>query len=214
MRQVAALFIETAGCYANCEAVELWSATTFNDRYEIQRDARAYAGPHPVIAHPPCERWGRFWHGSTRKPHQFQMGDDGGCFAHALSCVQVYGGVLEHPADSHAWRWFGLRPPVRGHAGWQDAGHGCITCYVDQGNYGHDARKPTWLLASKIEPLKMIWGEGAQQLPQWMIDRYGYAKARRIGVTAMKGGKLKKRNRQATPPVFRDALLQLARSVI
>lgn len=74
MRTVAALYVEPDGVYASADSVELWDEA---------RDARSYAGPHPVVAHPPCQRWGRFWHGSPRKPHQFQLGDDGGCFASA-----------------------------------------------------------------------------------------------------------------------------------
>lgn len=58
---IAALFVEVDGCYAGLPDVDPWP---------IERDARQYAGPHPVVAHPPCQRWGRFWHGSTRKPHQ------------------------------------------------------------------------------------------------------------------------------------------------
>ena len=51
---------------------------------------RKYAGPHPVVAHPPRQRWGRFWHGSTRKPHQYKLGDDGGCFEAALAAVPLW----------------------------------------------------------------------------------------------------------------------------
>lgn len=94
---IAALYVEMDGCYSGLAGVDAWDVT---------RDARGYAGPWPVVAHPPCQRWGRFWHGSTRKPHQFKLGDDGGCFAAALNAVRTWGGVLEHPADSHAWRHF------------------------------------------------------------------------------------------------------------
>ena len=51
---IAALFVETNGCYFNIKNVDPWDKT---------RDARFYRGPHPIIAHPPCERWGKFWHG-------------------------------------------------------------------------------------------------------------------------------------------------------
>jgi hypothetical protein len=85
---IAALYVDPHGTYADMPGMDLWPEA---------RDARLYGGPHPVIAHPPCQRWGRFWHGSTRKPHQFTLGDDGGCFEAALNCVRVYGGVLEHP---------------------------------------------------------------------------------------------------------------------
>jgi len=46
-----------------------------------------------------------------------------------------------------------------------------------------------------------------------MIDRYGYEKARRIGVIAMIGGKDKVRLRNLTPAPFRDLLLGIARAI-
>ena len=86
------------------------------------------------------------------------------------------------------------------------------TCYVEQGHYGHSSRKPTWLYAFGVELPELDWSKGEQRLPQWMIDRYGYEKARRIGVVAMIGGKDKTRKRNATPPAFRDLLLRIART--
>ena len=44
-----------------------------------------------------------------------------------------------------------------------------------------------------------------------VLERYGYAKARRIGVVAMIGGKDKTALRNGTPPPFRDLLLSIAR---
>ncbi|WP_203310467.1 hypothetical protein [Sphingomonas beigongshangi] len=204
---IAALYVETGGCYFGLPDVDPW---------DEPREAREYAGPHPVVGHPPCQRWGRFWHGSTRKPHQYRLGDDGGCFDRALMQVMLYGGVLEHPADSKAWTTYGLNTPERGAAGWIAADFmGGWTCYVEQGFYGHESRKPTWLYAhggynGTIELPQLIWGEGDQRLPAWMIERYGYEKARRIGVVAMIGGKDKTRKRNATPLPFRDLLLSIA----
>lgn len=201
---IAALFVETDGCYFGLSDVDPWDEA---------RDARTYAGPWPVVAHPPCQRWGRFWHGSTRKPHQFNLGDDGGCFAAALRAVRLYGGVLEHPADSHAWKAFGLTPPER-HAGWQHAGdESGWTCYVEQGHYGHFSRKPTWLYAVRARLLALDWSKGEQRLHPVALERHGYAKARRIGMTAMIGGKDKTRIRNATPAPFRDVLTTMARAV-
>jgi hypothetical protein len=201
---IAALFVETNGVYFGLDNVDPW---------DEQRDARLYSGPHRVVAHPPCQRWGRFWHGSTRKPHQFKKGDDGGCFAAALNAVRQYGGVLEHPAHSHAWKHFGIAPPWQGF-GWQDAGDGHgVTCYVEQGHYGHMSRKPTWLYACKIKAAnlpELNWSKGEQRLHPVALERYGYAKARRIGICAMVGGKDKTKIRNATPIPFRDLLLDLA----
>lgn len=47
MTTVAALFVETGGGYFGLPDVEAW---------DEPRDARMYAGPHPVVAHPPCQR--------------------------------------------------------------------------------------------------------------------------------------------------------------
>ena len=201
---IAALFVETDGCYFSMPDVDPW---------DITRDARKYAGPWPVVAHPPCQHWGRFWHGSPRKPHQFKLGDDGGCFAAALEAVRAYGGVIEHPAHSRAWEAFALPRPVHGKWARADSGNGW-TCQVEQGNYGHVSRKPTWLYYAGEYPNELDWTIGKQVLPQWMIDRYGYEKARRIGVVAMIGGKDKTRIRNATPPAFRDALIALARNAV
>lgn len=202
---VAALYVETDGVYFGLPNVDPWDEA---------RDARTYRGPHPVVAHPPCQRWGRFWHGSTRKPHQFKLGDDEGCFAAALAALAAAGGVLEHPADSHAWAHFGLKKPPR-HGGWVEAFPGWWTCCVYQGHYGHLAGKPTWLLAAGVrrEDLpELRWGRCAQRLHPRALELHGYEKARRIGMLAMVGGKDKTRIRNETPPEFRNVLLDIARS--
>lgn len=204
---VAALYVEKDGAYFGLPGVDPWDEV---------RDARKYSGPHPVVAHPPCQRWGRFWHGSTRKPHQFKLGDDGGCFAAALASARAYGGVIEHPCDSHAWAAFNLnRPPRAG--GWIAADfEGGWTCCVYQGHYGHLAGKPTWLYVYGVEREQLPelhWGKVEQRLHPVALARHGYKKARRIGMMAMVGGKDKTRIRNATPPNFRDLLLSLASSV-
>jgi hypothetical protein len=201
---VAALFVETGGCYFNMPDVDPWDEV---------RDARKYLGPFPVVAHPPCQRWGRFWHGSTRKPHQFKLGDDNGCFCAALSQVRVHGGVLEHPADSKAWEFFGVEKPVRS-GGWTTPDiYGGSSCYIEQGFYGHFSRKPTWLYAAGMPLPKLRWGRDKQRLHPKALEKHGYAKARRIGMCAMIGGKNKTQIRNATPVEFRDLLISMARSV-
>ena len=200
---IAALYVAADGCYAGLPDVDLWPE---------DRDARLYAGPWPVVAHPPCQRWCRFWHGSTRKPHQFKLGDDNGCFAAALASVRRGGGVLEHPADSHAWSWFGLNEPPRS-GGWVYADWvGGWTCYVEQGFYGHMARKGSWLYACHVDPPSLRWGVGAQRIHPRALELHGYEKARRIGMMAMVGGKDKTKIRDATPLPFRDLLLSIART--
>jgi hypothetical protein len=201
---IAALYVDPAGCYAGLPDVDVWDEA---------RDARRYCGQWPVVAHPPCQRWGRFWHGSPRRPHQFSLGDDGGCFAAALASVRAWGGVLEHPADSQAWRAFDLAAPPRS-GGWVAADfEGGWTCYVEQGFYGHDARKPTWLYAVGVDLPSLRWGRGEQRLHAGLVERYGYEYARRKGVVSCIGGKDKTAKRNATPLPFRDLLLDMARSV-
>ena len=203
-KMIAALFVETGGVYFGLDGVDPWDEA---------RDAREYRGPWPVVAHPPCQRWGRFWHGSPSRPHRFMLGEDGGCFAAALTSVRNYGGVLEHPAGSKAWRFFGLmEPPASG--GWVRAdGYGGMTCCVEQGHYGHISRKRTWLYAAGELFPDLAWGSSGQRLSARAVELHGYEKARRIGVMAMVGGKDKTKIRNATPAGFRDVLVRIAMAV-
>jgi hypothetical protein len=207
LRTVAALYVEPKGCYVGVPGVDAWDEA---------RDARTYNGPHPVVAHPPCQRWGRFWHGSTRKPHQYKLGDDGGCFAAALAALRLNGGALEHPMDSHAWKYFRLKKPPR-KGGWVEAAPGLWTCCVYQGHYGHLAGKGTWLLVAGV-PKRLLpelrWGKTPQRLHPRAVELHGYEKARRIGMMAMVGGKDKTAIRNGTPPEFRDLLIEIARSAV
>jgi hypothetical protein len=198
---VAALFVDSAGCYAGHADVDVW------DR---GRDARLYGGSSPVVCHPPCERWGRYWHGSPRKPHQYRLGDDSGCFKAALAAVRRWGGVLEHPAWTRAWPAFGLQAPFQ--EGWTPFPGDEWVCRVEQGHYGHMARKATWLFVKGPRPPELIWGPAPQRLNAWAVSTYGYAYARRAGVMSYIGGKDKSAIRAATPPAFRDVLLDIARA--
>ena len=208
-RQVAALYVEENGCYSGLPGVDPWGEG---------RDARGYTGPFPVVAHPPCQRWGKLWAGSPlhikRTGERKKKGDDGGCFKAALADVRKWGGVIEHPDGSHAWAHFGLnRPPRKG--GWIVADFfGGWTCCGEQGRYGHYARKPTWIYAFGIRDLPSLdWGKSEARIPQSVIDRMGLKRAKRLGEVGARGGGVDSRPRIGTSEPFRDLLISMARSV-
>ena len=207
MSKVAALYVETNGCYFGLPDVDPWDEA---------RDARKYAGPWPVVAHPPCQRWGKLWAGQPlyikRTGIRKVKGDDGGCFAAALAAVRKWGGIIEHPWGSHAWPHFGLNVPPRS-GGWIVADfHGGWTCCVEQGRYGHYARKPTLLYTVGCDLPELEWGIGEPSFPQWAIQKYGLAKCKRAGELAFKGGGTDSSPRIGTPTAFRDLLLSIART--
>ena len=202
---IAALFVKTDGAYFNIPGVDPWDEV---------RDARKYQGPDPVVAHPPCQRWGKFWAGQplwiARTGERKKKGDDSGCFAAALDAVRKFGGVLEHPWGSHAWPHFGLTVPPKS-GGWVKADDvGGWTCCVEQGRYGHYARKPTLLYVVGSELPELQWGVGEAQYPQSAIEKYGLAYCKRAGELAFKGGGKDSAARIGTPAAFRDILLRIA----
>ena len=101
-------------------------------------------------------------------------------------------------------------PPRAG--GWVKSGKGW-TCCVEQGQYGHYARKPTLLYAVNTDLPELRWGKTEAVFPQWALDRYGLAYCKRAGELAFKGGGKDNKHRIGTPPEFRDLLLAIARSV-
>ena len=205
---IAALYVKANGAYFDVPGVDPW---------DEERDARQYAGPYPVVAHPPCQRWGKMWAGQPlwikRTGERKKKGDDGGCFAAALAAVRKFGGIIEHPRDSCAWPHFNLNKPPRG-GGWIMADfYGGWTCEVEQGRYGHYARKPTWLYAIGVDLPELDWGESKPSFPQWAIDKHGIEYCKRAGELAFKGGGKDSAPRIGTPEPFRDLLIEMARSV-
>jgi hypothetical protein len=204
---IAALFVETGGCYFGLPDVDPW---------DKHRDARLYPGPHPVVSHSPCPRWGKLWAGQPlfikRTGIRKIKGDDGGCFEHSLDCVRRFGGIIEHPWGSHAWPHFGLnRPPREG--GWIVADfYGGWTCCVEQGRYGHYARKPTLLYACHVDLVELEWGIGESRLDPKVIERMGLKRAKRLGEVGSRGGGIDSSPRIGTPEPFRDLLLSIART--
>lgn len=205
---IAALFVEKDGCYYGLENVDPW---------DEDRDARKYNDNFPVVAHPPCQRWGKMWMGSpgyvARTGIRKIKGDDGGCFESALFNVRRCGGVLEHPYGSHAWTHFKLNKPPRS-GGWVKADEfGGWTCCVEQGRYGHWMRKPTLLYAvCRILP-ELYWGVTSPNYPSWALERYGLKRCKRMGEIAFRGGGKDALCRISTPIDFRDILIQIALSV-
>jgi hypothetical protein len=192
---IAALFVDPKGVYSGLPDVDVWDEA---------RDARLYPGPWPVVAHPPCQRWGPLanvnwarWGGEHNRP-----GNDGGCFASALASVRRWGGVLEHPAQSRAWAAHGLSEP-RGR-GWQRLADGGWVAEVWQSAYGHRARKATWLYA--VVPCPPA------------LDRRAIPGTFQVGYWDTRGKDrnkptLGRREANSTPVAFRDVLLEMARSV-
>lgn len=206
-RTIAALYVETNGAYFGLPGVDPWD--------EI-RDARLYDGPHPVVAHPPCQRWGKLWAGQPlhikRTGIRKIKGDDAGCFAAALASVRKWGGVLEHPWGSHAWAHFGLNRPMRA-GGWLMADfHGGWTCCVEQGRYGHYARKPTLLYAFGVDLPDLDFGIGEPRLDPDVVARMGLKRAKRLGEVGSRGGGQNSTPRIHTPPAFREILMGMART--
>ena len=209
---IAALYVKTGGAYFDLPNVDPW---------DQDRDARKYDGPWPVIAHPPCQRWGKMWFGQPltvkRTGERKKLGDDGGCFEAALDAVRRFGGVLEHPWDSKAWPHFGLNVPPR-EGGWVVADfEGGWTCCVEQGRFGHYARKPTLLYALGCDlpviSTGMEWGKGEPRFDPAVVERMGLKRAKRLGELGMKGGGKDSAPRIGTPIPFRDLLIRMAESV-
>ena len=127
-----ALYVDRLGPYP--KLVEQW--------YDESRDARTYAGPLPVVAHPPCGPYGRLRHLSKNQ--------DPTCGPRAVQQVRELGGVLEHPRDSKLWDLCGMPRP-----GELPDIYGGRTVLIQQCDWGHVARKETLLYV--VGPIRVEW---------------------------------------------------------
>ena len=119
-QDVAVLWVQENSEYAEIPGVDCWPKS---------RDAKLYAGPHPIIAHPPCGPWGNY------KSRCHQSKEDG---VMAIELVHRWGGIVEQPVGSSLFRIHGLplQPIV----------------VLDQYDYGHAAIKRTSLYYSRGLP--------------------------------------------------------------
>ena len=133
--EVAVLFARRDSIYKTLPACDVWDA---------QRDARLWPGGAPAIAHPPCRTWGRLRY--FAKPPD--LAEEQALSFFAVTQVQRWGGVLEHPAGSLLWKAAGLpRPGHRDEFGW--------TLFIQQWWFGHRAEKATWIYVVGVEPSVM-----------------------------------------------------------
>lgn len=194
---VSALYVRADGPYPLLVR-DCWTET---------RDARTYAGPNPVVAHPPCSTWGKFV-----EMRDLLLGQDGGCFEAALQSVCRFGGVLEHPASSRAWERYGIpRPAADGSwaelpwlRGWRPGEYRSWVAEVEQGGHGHRAPKRTWLLYVGWPVPDTCWPRDLAYHPPAQLSFVPVVTARKV-VELMA-----KRERELTPEPFARLLVALA----
>jgi hypothetical protein len=184
-----ALFVDSRGPYP--ELVAEW--------YDEARDARTYAGNRPVVAHPPCGPWSRMRHLSRETTKDLATW--------AVDLVRRVGGVLEHPAGSALFEHMGMPRP---YDDFRADAHGGVTFEVEQVDWGHPARKRTWLYAVgvRVAPLN----PPKRQPTHWASG--GRTRSSRQGAPVPLGIKVcSAQQRRRTPRAFAEMLIAMARSV-
>ena len=146
---VAALYVDKRGPYFGLLGSEFC--------WDVDRDARTYAGPWPVVAHPACGPWGKL-------RHMYKGGEGGPELAiKAVEQVRQWGGVLEHPAHSRLWAHCGLPRPDD-----LTDGYGGYTVAINQCDWGHPCRKPTWLYCVRVEREIAEWQPPPREPTHWI----------------------------------------------
>lgn len=187
---VQALYVDPRGPYPALLGIE--------NCWDEARDARQYAGPGPVVAHPPCGPWSKLRH--LCNAATLATAD---CGPRAFEQVRTFGGVLEHPANSLLWPYMGYSGP--GDA--TDAAGG-RTYMVNQVDWGHCCVKPTWLYVVGVDQLRVMRdirarrGTGAE--PTHCICT-GPRQLKRLPVAS-------KPRKRRSPPTFAEWLIKLASS--
>lgn len=185
---VAALYIDPRGPYPKLLGPEMC--------WDEQRDARTYAGPWPVVAHPPCGPWGRLRHMCVRQDRSLALA--------AVDQVRQWGGVLEHPAGSTLWERMGM--PACGDLPDKFGG---LTIEVNQVDWGHPCKKPTWLYMVGVRMKKWAHGPFVGREPTHGIWYGDFERAGRAGPRLLGASKEKRRR---TPVAFAEWLISLAQT--
>lgn len=214
---IQALYIDPRGPYPALLGPE--------NCWDIARDARLYNGPWPVVAHPPCGPWGRLRH--------LYRGAEHDCAPRAVAQVRAFGGVLEHPANSRLW--------TNGHScqGWKEHcdhceggdgpccvcgwehlplpdhaadSHGGYTVAVNQCDWGHVARKATWLYIVGCPRSELPPFPEPREPTHWISGGRGRAGKKAKTTPVPPGIKIcSAQQRRRTPLAFAEWLIAIAR---
>lgn len=195
MSTVAVLFARTDSIYKTLPGCDV---------YDIDRDARSFAGGMPVVAHPPCRAWGKLR--KFAKPRE----DELSLAPWSVEQVRRFGGVLEHPYSSTLWPHCQL--PAPGH---RDA-YGGWTLVIDQDWFGHKAEKRTKLYIVGISPKQIPDYPFRIEEPTHVLASDKRAGPGRDSPRLRKGQpgwrpEISKAEREHTPPALAEWLVELAR---
>jgi hypothetical protein len=179
MYKVAALYIDPRGPYPGLLGPEMC--------WDEKRDARTYEGPWPVVAHPPCGPWTRNAFASQQDPNLGRI---------AFDQVRRFGGVLEQPAHSRLFAECKAPKPEES----DDVGTTIEVCQVD---WGHVARKRTWLyiVTGKFERFDSM--PPKRKPTHWCRKQCGQIVPHGIKMCS-------REQRRRTPPAFALWLVQIA----
>lgn len=183
---VVALYVDPRGPYPGIVA----------DWYDAERNAMTYRGSLPVVAHPPCGPWS---HLSQLHKHAEEIA----LAPHAVAVVQRCGGILEHPKGSKLWDACHLPKPGEPI---DDAGG--FTIEVSQCDWGHPARKRTWLYIVGYTGMVLPMPE-PREPTHWASG--GRTRSSRQGSPVPPGIKVcSAQQRRRTPAAFADWLVSVA----
>lgn len=183
---VAVLFARRDSIYKTMPGLDVW---------DIDRDARNYQGPHPVVTHPPCRGWGCLRMNAKHTEEEKALGP------WAVEQVRKWGGVLEHPRGSTLWKAAGLPKP-----GPTTDAHGGFSIAVEQFAWGHRAQKATWLYICGVPRSEVPSMPMKFEHPQHVVTNIHGLRAGMLGYRK----EITKREREATPPAFAAWLVELA----
>jgi hypothetical protein len=182
--QVAVLFARADSIYKKLPGCDV---------YDMERDARTFAGGMPVVAHPPCRAWASLRHHAKPRDGEKDLAFFG------INAVRENGGVLEHPWLSTLWDAAELPAPgfIDQWGGW--------TLPVDQNWFGHRARKRTRLYIVGISPKEIpgfpiVLGEATHTVGLWSGRNRETARP-----------SIAKWEYEHTPPALAEWLVELAR---
>ncbi len=126
--------------------------------YDVDRDARTFAGGMPIVAHPPCRAWSQFAANMGHVPIPAERDLGLWCCEKLREC----GGVLEQPVGSRLFTAAGLH-----------ANPAIWVTTVHQFWWGYPCRKQTWLAFCGIDqanvtvPLRLRGSVGRSAMKAW-----------------------------------------------